>query len=133
MKIYRLALSESTIPIYVLPLKFKNEGKWQVGFVMYWINKKMVTKDYIINENHGILQFPEVDKDQNEIDAEKINTADELLQLFLDNFDGAGLNKDIINTFIEVDCVLSEEEKHRMIDNFDIEEEGKFENTTFLT
>jgi light-regulated signal transduction histidine kinase (bacteriophytochrome) len=132
MKIYRLVLSENTIPIYCLPVKFIDRQKGQVGFVLYYLNKKGISKDFILHRHHGILALPEVDKSQNDVDTTKINTVEDFITLFLDNFDNAGLNKDIRETAVDLDFELTDEDKRVMIDQFDIDEEGKFDNTIFL-
>lgn len=132
MKVYRLILSENTIPIYVLPVKFYSRETGHVGFVMYNLNKKGISKDFIVNGHHGLLGLPEVDKVQNDVDISTINTADDLIQLFLDNFDQAGLNKDMRENVVEVDFELTDEDKRAIIDQFDVDEEGKYEKTILL-
>ena len=66
------------------------------------------------------------------MDTTLINTAEDFIQLFLTNFDNAGLNAKIRESAVTVDFELTEEEKRYLIDHFDIDEEGKFENTIFL-
>lgn len=133
MKIYRLVLSENTIPCYVLPLKFIDQGKGQLGFLMYSLNRKGVTKNFILEGNHGILQLPEVDKSQKDVDVSTINTAEEFITHFLNNYDQADLNTNMRDTCVDLDFELTDEDKRVIIDKLGIDQEGKFKNTIFLT
>ena len=132
MKAYRLFLSKNTLPIYFLPIKFVDDNKVKCGFLLYNFNKKGISKDFILNRYHGILALPEVDKNQKDVDASIVNTAEDLFELFITNFDVAGLNSEIRDTAIDLGFDLTEEEKARIIATLDIQEEGKQENTVFL-
>lgn len=132
MRVFKLIISEKTIPCMTLLVKFIDQGKTWVGLVMYLPNKKQVSKHFLINEAHGILVPPPCGKDQVDIDWTKVNTAEEFFDIFLKNFDDAQLNARILDTAIETGFEFTEEELRELISVLGIDEEFKYEHTKII-
>ena len=74
-----------------------------------------------------------MDKSQKDVDVSTINTAEEFITHFLNNYDQADLNTNMRDTCVDLDFELTDEDKRVIIDKLGIDQEGKFKNTIFLT
>lgn len=132
MKVYKIIVTEQSLPINTLPIKCVERGVWSVGFLLYSLTKKSISKDYILHYHHGVLLLPTV-KDGKEQDYSGITKATEVVDLFMEMFDkDCGLNPNIYDSAIDLDFELTDEEKRTIIEQLEIDEDGKYQNTVIL-
>lgn len=100
MKIYKFNIGGEGFPriLNVLPIKYKSRGEWSLGFITYRLTKKGITKHYILNSVTGIISLPILP----DLDYSKVESAEEFLDIFLNNFNRGSLNTQIKSTAIEL-------------------------------
>lgn len=116
MKIYKLNIGGEGFPriLNVLPIKYTDRGEWGLGFITYQLIKKGITKHYILNSVTGIISLPILP----DLDYSKVESAEELLNIFLNKFNGGSLNTQIKSTAIELE--LNDIEKDSIVRNLKV-------------